>query len=174
MFKGSRFNRADYLTATDISVSEVICPVELNDDTSLFNVQVIKLMVNDTSIIIYPEENLTSLKEIIECKKRHIDPPPCIDYIAATMMRLGGFEVKGAAITDITKEGAYGGILTEPPKANMNVLIPAEVPNSIGVALITEADVYVKRKIYDAYLESSKLGKTKEKKKTETDFGIYV
>ncbi len=169
-----QFDRCDFVSAKNVDVKNIKYPINLNDDVSLFDVQVIDISVNDIDILIYPGEDLDPLKKIIESKKKNTFPPLGIDYFAANMVDIVGYKINGAAITEITAEGAFGGLLLEIPRAKREYFFPAEVPHSIGVAVIKDADIFVKRKLYETYVEDLKMREKEKHEKVENEFGMYV
>lgn len=163
MLKGQPFNLNDYIPAKDISVQTVSLAIE----EGFQDVDALDLYVNDRHIILPSVENLGNLRTILERKKEKTSPlPQGIDYLAAAMAKLGGCTVKGAAITAVTNTGPSASVLLTLPNADIDYLIPIELTHSIGLAIIEDKKVFLKRPIYEIYAT--------KKKEDKYDFGMYI
>ena len=131
------FNPQNYLSAESVGV--------LNLD----DIQVIEVRVKGIEILIDPKEDLSRLREIIECHERKNTPPIGIEYSISTISKWGALQVKGATISNITEKQIDAEILLKAPNVESYLMMPFDVNHSIGLALIENGEIFVGQNIYN-------------------------
>lgn len=177
MLSGSMVNLDPYIRISPqkVSVTEQNIQIALGDDFSEVPVPAIILEVE--GVLLPPlcvGRDLEPLQEILDFKKNNAGLKPNRISYSAAMTNFANFEVVGAAITDIVKTEPYGGLAIRPNKDNNKTnpyLVTIDVPDSIGMALLNEAPVYMNQTAHRNALEILK--SSAQNKPKEPDFRIY-